>query len=290
MGDGVPGKIVIAIILSSICFLANADELKFKNGQIRYGLVIRLDENVVEFHELIGDQTLQLKTFSINDIQSVTQTIDKEQLLVLSPDDPEGYRDYAEILMAYDSDPFAKRLAQRLYFLTAFWGRGKTRRSGFLGLISCAHSVKQEKRIRALAYQLDSNGDLSWLSDPGSEPNSKSNNDPFESQIFRLAQAIRKNDFTTGQELIEVITENRLKENQLGWMIDVCKLQKVTHSEMLRVLELEIQSRSARVEFQTLDRTSESNSVDFTNLDFKNVTDFDPNHCYFRNGEWTSEK
>lgn len=99
------------------------------------------------------------------EIEDLLYTVSPERLATLAPAEPQRYRDYAEELAEKRIDPEAKAMAARLYVIAAHLAPEKLGRSCLLGLLRLEEEPTQQRRIRAMLYQIDPAHDPRYLSD-----------------------------------------------------------------------------------------------------------------------------
>ena len=145
-------------LTASLC----ADVLYLKDGAPVFGRFVRNTDSHVFFNQRVGDDQYRERTFSKSEVETWAITIDPQRLESLDPGKPEDYRDYAEELSAAADDPESQDMAMRLYLLAAYHGRGPVRQSGLRGMVRVASDAQQEKKCRALAFQLTGNESASW--------------------------------------------------------------------------------------------------------------------------------
>jgi len=119
------------------------------------GFLVHDDSTKIVLRERLADGTFQDREIMRSQIDEVILTVSAERLQSLRPDDPSGYRDYAEELAEKRKDPEARATAVRLYLIAAHLAPDKLGRSCLMGIAALADEPADVRKFRALAYLLD---------------------------------------------------------------------------------------------------------------------------------------
>ncbi len=296
-----PNKLTLLVTLLLFLFVAPASnsygDVVFIDGQPPiYGLFISEIAGVIEFEKLDesanGQQTI---TIPRSQVARLVRTIDSTLLSQLSPDHPARYRDFAEVVGSYASDPFAQSLARRLYLLSAYWGRGEVRSSGFRGMIGLAKRPERT-RIQAFAFQLDSNFDRSWFD----QVDFKSRNEGRQqigsdrqhaSQLFECVRLIRNQRYEEAGKLLNSLEKtgapNRASARLMAILKQVQIARRASLAELSLIIQAEVDWITAEENQPDWNKLVRDKKPDFRILSFETVSEFDPKKCVFRRGRWT---
>jgi len=119
------------------------------------GIIVHEDATKIVLRERLADGTFNDRQIMRSQIDEVIVTVSAERLESLRPDDPAGYRDYAEELAEKRKDPEARATAVRLYLIAAHLAPDKLGRSCLMGIAALADDPADVRKYRALAYLLD---------------------------------------------------------------------------------------------------------------------------------------
>ncbi len=150
------GGLMIALLcLSARSAAAVILHLKNQDQPIR-GYFVRENENVVVVAEILPNGTTVERAVSRSEITDLIRSVSDERLAALRPENPDGYRAYAEELSAVREDPDAQRDGHSpLPDGRSSRSRNGLGRSCLLGMIPLARDPWEERRFRAMAYLLD---------------------------------------------------------------------------------------------------------------------------------------
>ena len=95
---------IVLVCLSPQRAAAVIVHLKNQDRPIR-GYFVRETENVVIVAEILPQGTTAERAVLRSDIQEVIRMVSDERLAALRPENPDGYRDYADELAAAREDP-----------------------------------------------------------------------------------------------------------------------------------------------------------------------------------------
>lgn len=119
--------------------------------------------------------------------------VSDERLAALRPEDPDGYRAYAEELSAQREDPAAHSTAIRLYQIAAHLDPPRLGHSCVLSMIPLARSPQEERRFRAMAYLLDPAHDAAVLQAAEAQASQSAELDPRRAQsLLKPLRALRQ--------------------------------------------------------------------------------------------------
>jgi len=279
---------------------ANADII-FRHGSAPplTGVILSTEGNEIQFEEVFLSGESKKRSIFKSDIRQMIRTIDANRLASLSPTDPAGYLEHAEELSGFKQDFLATRLAKRLYVLGAYYSKGETQASCFMALASMAEDSKQKNRIRALAIvSLESNFRRTIQQQIRDEKSAKQQ---YLDAMLQLLRHLRSQNFDEAnndlkspsiQACFDTDVQNFLSLQRAKRMI---ANKKVSTSELLLIakLELAIVSRESSALTPQNDLSVSASKPISSNLEwvsFSNVTQFDPKHCVYRNGEWVENE
>ncbi len=155
-------NLAIEPVLAVIVFLKGQDE------PIR-GYFVRENEHVVVLQQLQTDGSTQERIVSRSEIEDVIKTVDSARLEALRPENPDGYREYAEELAEKSKDPDAQVTAIRLFLIAAYLQPQRLGRSCLLGMVPLARQGTEQRHFRAMAYLLDPTHDPETTDDAAAD-------------------------------------------------------------------------------------------------------------------------
>ena len=288
--------LLISILLfsTSFCCTANADVIWFRAGKTAVpGQVVSESENEIVFRRFRDGKFLSAQTISRDDIKVLVVNIDPVRLGKLSPENPAGYRDYAEELATQLKDPVALDLARRLYLLAAANSEGDLRTEALRGLASLSRTDQER-------YQLEM---FRHLTDPGSgnfeivpiEADSMPTEEE-KAMMLGLVTAIRQERFSTALKLLKP----RVNRQAIDKWKTICTLEEIERianvnrpnkAQLSKLLSIETTIRSedsiAKLKNQEWgDQAMQPSSNAGRLPTIENVTRFDPSKSVFRNSRW----
>lgn len=145
--------------------LASAIILETKAGSRVAGYLVREDDATIVVRRDLDDEAVT-QSYAKADLALILRSVDPERLALLKPEEPKGYRNYAEELAEKREDPEARELALRLFQIAAFLDPDDLGRGCLLSMAALADSPEQERQCRALAYLLDPRHDRAVLQPP----------------------------------------------------------------------------------------------------------------------------
>ncbi len=155
----------LGVVLTLACDDLRADTIWMNDGQVLYGVVSEMDEEIVVFKRFF-DRQQTIVSLSRKDIRHLLRTIDGERLRSLERF--EDYLIYAEELKRYPNDVASTELAKRLYLTAAIQGDANCRQWAFDGLCSLAtDQVNREKMVRLASWM-----NLQYEHSPEQKPSS----------------------------------------------------------------------------------------------------------------------
>ena len=136
--------------------------LKDQDQPIR-GYYVRENEHAVVLLELLPNGSTAERSVPRSQIDDMIRSVSEERLAALRPENPDGYREYAEELAEKRKDPDAQLTGLRLYQMAAVLEPQRLGRSCLLGMVPLARDAAELRRFRALAYLLDPDHDPALL-------------------------------------------------------------------------------------------------------------------------------
>lgn len=229
----------------------------------------------------------------------------EDQLSALTPSNVPAYLELAEELSVKTLDPEATELAIRLYVIAASRGDESIRNTALLGMIEVARTAEEERRFRALAFELDPLHLSDWLREPEQQVWKDSQlNEAQRDEVARLLRLVRSG---RGSHARNLLLQDRVREAFDGIESEISYREFLSASQqdvlpkefMQKVLQLEISLLSQKRDVTAGNASSKpgtqgwSESLEFSSAPIRpvtiaNVTEFDPNDCIFRDGKWTN--
>lgn len=156
---------LLSILIFGIAPSARAVILDLRDGVRVTGYLVDEDGTSYTVRRVL-DGRESVQTFARSDVLFALPAFDPRRLSGLSPEKPAEYRLYAEELSEKREDPEARALAIRLFLIAASLDPEGLGRGCLLSMASLARSPDEERRYRAMAYQLDPRHDRSVLAPP----------------------------------------------------------------------------------------------------------------------------
>jgi len=228
-------------------------------------------------------------------------TVSPSRLEALKDGDWPQYRDYAEELAGYRLDPQAHQLAIRLYLIVAYHSTQELQASAFRALIEIARSADEEKRLRALAFQVMGEQAWSLLAPPKGVaaiqlPDESAQKDLL--QCIRLVrqgageQALDLADSPAVQAAFEsisnVMTFRDFRNAAYDRNISRDRLKQLVQLE-LALLGGELSRKAERPKPNSPDwgrLIAEDGRQPFLPVGWETVTEFDPRKSRYQKGTW----
>lgn len=121
------------------------------------------DDKTILLRIPVPDGEAVHRTIDRSKIDLLLQPVNPARLENLSPDNPTAYREYAEELVEKTADPDAIETATRLFLIAAYLDPKKEGRSALLGMTPLMKGPHGMRQLRALAYLLGPDHDVSLL-------------------------------------------------------------------------------------------------------------------------------
>jgi hypothetical protein len=257
------------------------------------GRLVRQAPDQIVIEEILPDGATRQRAIPRSQIEDLIDPVSAERLSNLAPDQPHGYRDYAEELAEKKVDPDARAAAIRLYLIAAHLDPANLAKSSLLGMTALARSPEEERKFRAMAYLHDPGHDRALLRTAekvaATEPPSETRD-----ALWRALQLRRQ-----GNRRAALLNLGRVGvEDELAKYRDLLTVEEFTQvglpDELLRkivALELNLESGAARAAddrpaWSQLDSPSAQAPVPSLSLD--TLTEFDPRLCVYRDGQWVA--
>lgn len=236
-----------------------------------------------------------------NEVVEHVVTVSPSRLERLKDGDWAQYRDYAEELAAYRVDPQAHRLAIRLYLIVAYHSNDELRIGAFRALIDIARSTQEEKRFRALAFQVMGEQASSLLEPPKGVTAIQLPDESAQKQLLQCIRLVRQGDGEKALDLADspavqaafesisnVMTFRDFRDAAYDRNISQERLKQLVQLE-LALLGGELRRRAARPSPTSPDwgrLLAEDSRQPFIPVGWENVTEFDPRRSRYQKGTW----
>lgn len=300
--------IAFALLIAAPLKSALAVLVLLNSGERVFGHFIREDDTKITINAVGVDGRTRERTFLKNsDVKKIIHTVERERLAGLSPDSPEAYRDYAEILAGKKSDPEARDTALRLYYLAASLDRENLGFSSVLGMIPLARSPEEEMRFRSMAFLLDPKHDESILVPPkisrSDLPSTEEGVEGLLIAVNHLRSPLVRDIENQGRvarnflEKPEVQKElNRYADLiSLEELMDAARAPRLTDAQLAKVIQLEMAITGAR-DIPSADEEGSWQSAaakygfaPVISVNWPKLTEFDAAKPVFKDGVWVSE-
>ncbi|HAN98278.1 MAG TPA: hypothetical protein DCQ98_12980 [Planctomycetaceae bacterium] len=242
-----------------------------------------------------------------DEILLVVPAFDPAALERLEPGRWEGYREGAEEAASRRVDPEATALAIRLQLIVAYHGDATARAGAFAALFDLARSADEERRFRALAFRILPDADPALLVAP--RPTAPAPLTDADRDLLMITVRLLRDD--RGDEALTLIRRDDFPEiySRVASILPLQQLERYAsevrpsrgrRDDLLR-LELGLLgtyalsgSPSAAGGAPPARRRSEAvwsrplaePSPPWVDVDWTDVTEFDPRDCLFRDGAW----
>ena len=203
------GLLVMVLCISAQPAAAVILYLKDQAQPIR-GYFVRENEQVVVLQELLPNGTTAERSVPRSQIEDLIQSVSEERLAALRPENPDGYREYAEELSEKRKDPDAQRTGIRLYHMAAVLEPQRLGRSCLLGMVPLAQDAAEQRRFRAMAYLLDPDHDPALLQ--ATEPAATRSTELDAKQAEFLLKALRALRQGKRKEALTQARRSKLKD------------------------------------------------------------------------------
>ena len=233
-------------------------------------------------------------TFAAEEIRKVVLTIDIGRMERLSTSELKDYRDYAEELIAADSDPYARQTAKRLLLICVYHGFHQDNlevvSSALKNLIYTAENDNEKAEFEGLTRLYVNNAnELLSTQTPSKFTPSEGN----RKQALLLLQAMRKSEFSAAAK---VMNAQEFNSDMLPKLLVDAIENSIQNQSLENDLKMEILRWELHLRFQSDSNGKRSGSQlrQLTNsstgkLRFKSVeaiTEFDLKATRFLNGSW----
>ncbi|PQO46161.1 hypothetical protein [Blastopirellula marina] len=244
------------------------------------------------------------RTIERAQIDLLLQPVNPARLEELSPDNPTAYREYAEELVEKTADPDAVETATRLFLIAAHLDPQHQARSALLGMTPLMEHAQGVRQLRALAYLLGPDHDVSLLAGNSKQalPGGTPLDDTQREQVIEVLHFLRQGKRSDAKQ--------RLQQEELrAWMRQ--GTNKITPQECLSLAEgncpgctqgtipsyMLQKLVAAEYELSSSDATREVGTQwgYYLNQEFQRplpvlsllkATSIDPRQCVYRDGEW----
>ncbi|TWT39656.1 hypothetical protein [Blastopirellula retiformator] len=242
----------------------------------------------------------------LSDVEDVLETVSPTRLAELRPDDPNGYRNYAEELAQKKVDPEARETALRLFLIAARLDSARLGKSSLLGMTAIARSAEEGNRFQAMAYLLDPEHDAQLIQKRHAvQLASPERLDEWTDLIITGLRKLRGGDYRSARAILKkpdiaksfdsIVAEityeealavlNKTCPGCEGGRIPLPMMRKMVLAELALLPETHDSSDTESVpEWSEL--TATENHKPLTALTLETITEFDPRNSVFRQGKW----
>ncbi|UUO08010.1 hypothetical protein M4951_06755 [Blastopirellula sp. J2-11] len=244
----------------------------------------------------------------LGDVEEVIETVSPNRLAELSPDKPEGYRNYAEELAQKKIDPEARETALRLFLIAARLDSAHLGRSCLLGMTAIARSPEEASRFQAMAYLLDPEHDAQLIHKrPAVQLANPERVEEWKSLIITGLRKLRGGDYRSARAILKrseiqkafdsIVSDIRYEDcvailNKScpgceGGKIPMPLIRKLVLAELSLLPEVHGASDLESVpEWSEL--TAAENHKPLATLTLETITEFDPRNSVYRRNKWES--
>ncbi|RCS52777.1 hypothetical protein DTL42_08045 [Bremerella cremea] len=262
------------------------------------------DDKTIELRLKTPDGEEILRTISRAQIELLLQPVNPSRLEQLSPDNPQAYREYAEELVEKKSDPDAVETAMRLFLIAAYLDPAKEGRSALLGMTPLMKDQQGVRQLRAIAYLVGAEHDVALLE--GAALKNDANGVPLDEEqrtqvieVFHLLRQSKRSDAKQRLRSEELQAAMRQGTNKItpeecldlangtcpgcqSGIVPNYMLQKLVAAEY----ELSSSETGAVMQPQWGYYLDDSFLQSLPVLSLRKGTDFDPQKCVYRDGNW----
>ena len=244
------------------------------------------------------------RTIERSEIDLLLQPVNPDRLEQLSPNNPAAYREYAEELVEKKADPDAIETATRLFLIAAHLDPQKEGRSALLGMTPLMNGHQGVRQLRALAYLLGPDHDVSLLEGNSQQDSARgaSLDEDQREQVIEVFHFLRQGKRSDAKQ--------RLQQEELRALMRQ-GTNKITPEECLALAEgncpgctqgtipsyMLQKLVAAEYELSSSDTTREVGTQwgYYLNQEFQrplpvlsllNATSIDPRKCVYRDGKW----
>ncbi|MEZ6092404.1 MAG: hypothetical protein R3C05_31245 [Pirellulaceae bacterium] len=157
----------IALLVFAPSFLsmrANAAVIYDLNDKAIGAWIVREEADTIIFDEALPGGGKQRRQMDRGEILRVLHSVSPERLEKLRPEDPKGYKQYAEELAEIQIDPEARPMAMRLYHIAAYLDPQTLAESCLLAMARIADNEAERRRLLFAAYLFGKSGERRILS------------------------------------------------------------------------------------------------------------------------------
>ncbi|PQO36680.1 hypothetical protein [Blastopirellula marina] len=273
------------------------------------------DEPIAGYLESSDNQTIRLRipasagedvhqTIDRSEIELLLQPVTADRLEQLSPDNPKAYREYAEELVEKKSDPDARETATRLFLIAAYLDPQKEGRSALLGMTPLMNDAQGVRQLRAMAYLLGPEHDVSLLGGTSQEEIARGVplSEEQRSEVIEVLHMLRQSKRVEARQLLqreEIRAAMRQGTNKItpeecltlsNGTCPGCTPGEIPNYMLQKLVaaEYELSSSGASEAMQTeWGYYLDGNFLQaLPVLSLQNGTRFDPQKCLYRDGQW----
>jgi len=299
-------RVLMAAVVISSFFLfpcdASAVVVFVKNSDDPIiGYLVSESDTQIEINSVLSDGRIRKRVIRRSDIEDIVITVAKEKLSALSPDNAQGYRNYADQLARSKQDPEARDAAMRLYLIAIHLDPATHARSSFLALIKLARTPLEERQFRALAFLFDSAADPSLLRAAKQKALPASNAEARQ-QLLSAIRLLRRGKSSDARRFL-TLPAVRAELSQHETVFTLAEFQTAASQAILsqdnlrKIISLELildQSNDApEPSAEPVLGSSWGDNVlgdgvrPLTPLKLETVTEFDPRESKYTDGEWS---
>jgi hypothetical protein len=278
-----------------------AAQIFLKDGKAPLlGKIVQRSEQQLMVETWDRTQGVRERIVPLASVGEIQETVAITKLAELSPENPAGYRDYAEALAAKSADLEARETALRLYTIAFALQRNELGKSCLLGMIALARSPQEEQKFRAALYVVDSEMPLSQVKATAIQETELSTQKELEDCLLQL----RKGEKSAAKRILERAPVKALCYQLQGFLsyeslVEACSEDTVSMDRQRQLLQLEVELRVRRLpSFALLDGTQPASQwsqevkrggdAPVLVLDLEHLTEFDPQATKFSNRQWTA--
>lgn len=269
------------------------------------GFLVHEDSTKIVLREQLADGTFKDREIMRSQIDEVIITVSAGRLESLRPDDPAGYRDYAEELAEKRKDPEARATAVRLYLIAAHLAPEKLGRSCLMGMAALADDPADVREYRALAYLLDPahNPELLKRSDAPSQP-ARRVAQANATELVDALRLLRQGKYALAAqkaEAAEPLFEEHAHSVSYGEFVRTCKAapsEGPSDDLLRRILHVELTLSDPPIPHEKQETPQDAPPADWLqivttgghapvpSLSLETISEIDPRQFVFRGGRW----
>lgn len=287
---------------------ASAVLIQLKSGETVFGHFLREDDTKITINAVGVDGRTRERTFlKSSEVKNIVHTVDRERLASLNPEEPESYRNYAEILAGKKRDPEARDTALRLYYLAASLDRENLGFSSVLGMIPLARSPVEEMRFRSMAFLLDPVHDDAILTPPKVSRSDFATSEEGAAGLLTAIKHIRsplvrdvENQGRVARNFLEkpeVQKEFKRYASIMSYddLIEAARAVDLSDAQLAKVIQIEMAITGARdapapdEEGSWKSAAAKHGFAPVIRVQWPTLTEFDANKPVFRDGQWVAK-